>query len=341
MQNYPVAFPGEMDYNVEDIFEKRRFDTMGPVFTATLSPMLVMFACMVIGFILNKKKLCPDNTATVLSKLETYVLAPALTVNTFSKYCTVSSLSAQYKMILYCLLALAIAIALSFLLAPLFTGKGYNRNIYRYALTFGNFGFMGNAIVPAIMGDEALYSYMLFTLPLNLAVYTWGIASLIPQGESKKSPLWNLLNPSVFAVVIGAVIGLTNLYDHIPDFVFSTLSSLGGCMGPIAMVLTGFIIGNYSFKDLLSNAKVYIAAVLRLFIFPAFFIILLKLLGADETTLIMCLFGFATPLGLNTVVFPAAYGGDTKTGASMAMVSHTVCVITIPVMYALLTAFLL
>ena len=60
---------------------------MPQVFLATLSPMLVMFTCMVIGFILNKKKLCPANTATVISKLETYVLCPALTVSTFSKYC--------------------------------------------------------------------------------------------------------------------------------------------------------------------------------------------------------------------------------------------------------------
>ncbi len=314
---------------------------MSQVFIATLSPMLMMFACMVIGFVLNKKKLCPDNTVTVLSKLETYVLAPALTVNTFSKYCTVASLTEQYQMILYCLLALTVAILLAFLLTPLFTGKGYGRHIYRYALTFGNFGFMGNAIVPAIFGDEALYSYMLFTLPLSLAVYTWGIASLIPQGEGKQNPLKNLLNPSVFAVAIGAAIGLTGIYDYVPAFVFSTLSGLGACMGPIAMVLTGFLIGNYSFKALLSDKKIYIAATLRLFILPALFVLLLKALGADKTSLIMCLFGFATPLGLNTVIFPAAYGGDTATGASMAMISHTVCVITIPVMYMLLTAFVL
>ena len=58
-------------------------------FQATLSPMLVMFLCIVIGFVLNKKKLCPANTATVLSKLENNVLIPALVINTFMKYCTV------------------------------------------------------------------------------------------------------------------------------------------------------------------------------------------------------------------------------------------------------------
>ena len=44
----------------------------------------------------------------------------------------------------------------------------------------------------------------------------------------------------------------------------------------------------------------------------------------------------ATPLGLNTVVFPEAYGGNPKTGASMAMISHTLCVITIPLLYSLM-----
>ena len=314
---------------------------MATVFLNTLSPMLMMFTCMVTGFVLNKKKICPDNTASVLSKLEANVLAPALTINTFGKYCTAESLSYQYKQILFCLLILAIAIGISCALTPFFAGKGYNRNVYRYALTFGNFGFMGNAIVPAILGESALYDYMLFALPLNVAVYTWGISGLIPKGEGKQNPLKNLMNPSVFAVVIGMILGLTGLNKHLPAFVGSTLAGLGNCMGPIAMVLTGFLIGQYPIKKLLSDKKIYIASALRLVVLPALFIVLLKLLGADNTTLALCLFAYGTPLGLNTVVFPAAYGGDPSTGVSMATISHTVCVITIPVMYALLTVLFL
>ncbi len=314
---------------------------MFDIFLATLSPMLFMLLCIVIGFILNKKKLCPESTTAVLSKLETYVLAPALAINTFSKYCTVQSLSEQYRMLLYNLLAISIAIGLAYLLAPLFAKKGYGRIIYRYSLTFANFGFLGNAIVPAIFGDESLYDYMLFTLPATLAVYTLGISSLIPKSEDHPNPLKNLLNPSVFAVIIGATLGLTGLTPHLPGFVTITLSNLGACMGPIAMVLTGFVIANYPMKQLLSDKKVYFASILRLLVLPAFFVLLLKLLGADNTSLIMCLFCFGTPLGLNTIIFPAAYGGDTATGASMAMVSHCLSIITIPVMYVLLELFIL
>ena len=54
--------------------------------------------------------------------------------------------------------------------------------------------------------------------------------------------------------------------------------------------------------------------------------------------LFLAFFATATPLGLNTVVFPEAYGGNPETGASMAMISHTLCVISIPLMYALMVA---
>lgn len=69
-----------------------------------------------------------------------------------------------------------IALAVALPLSKVFAGDdGYKRNIYKYALAFGNFSFMGNAIVPAIMGDSMLYNYMLYILPLNVAVYTWAL----------------------------------------------------------------------------------------------------------------------------------------------------------------------
>ena len=48
------------------------------------------------------------------------------------------------------------------------------------------------------------------------------------------------------------------------------------------------------------------------------------------------LIAFATPLELNTIVYPAAYGGNTKTGAAMAMISHTLSVVNLPLMYLIL-----
>ena len=70
-------------------------------------------------------------------------------------------------------------------------------------------------------------------------------------------------------------------------------------------------------------------------IIPAAIVVALKLIGAGEEIMILALVCFATPLGLNTIVYPATYGGETETGASMAVISHTLSVITIPLMYML------
>lgn len=306
-------------------------------FNATLSPMLVMFMCIIIGFISKKADIVPENTGTVLSKLENYIFVPALIINTFMKYCTVSSITEQYKLILYCFLVFVIAICIAIPLSGVFTKEEYKRNIYKYALTFGNFSFMGNAIVPAILGEAELYNYMLYILPINVAVYTWGVIILIPKTEEKKSVFKNLLNPIFISIIVGAALGLSGLSQHIPSFLSKTISNCAACMGPLAMILTGFVIGGYNLASLLRDKKIYAATFLRLVVLPALFVGILYLIGADKTALILTLFAFGTPLGLNTVVFPAAYGGDTSTGASMAMISHTLCIITIPLMYALLT----
>ena len=310
-------------------------------FQATLSPMLVMFMCMIIGYVAKKAKLVPDNTATVLSKLENYFFVPALIIKNFMEYCTVESITEQYKLILYCLVALAIALAIAIPLSKVFAGDDYyKRNIYKYALSFGNFSFMGNAIVPVILGDAELYHYMLYILPLNIAVYTWGLIILIPRGEKKQSVFKNLLNPIFASILIGAILGLVNAKEYIPSFLSTTIANCASCMGPLAMILTGFVVGGYDFVGLLKNGRIYIATALRLIVLPTLFIAVLWLLGTDKNTLVLTLFAFGTPLGLNTVVFPAAYGGDTSTGASMAMISHTLCIITIPLMYALLTTLI-
>ncbi len=312
---------------------------MFETFTATLSPMLVMFLCMALGFVANKLKLAPENTATVLSKLENYFLVPALILNTFMTYCSVQSIKEQYTLILWCLLVLVLAVVIAWPVSGFFSRGGYSREIYKYALTFGNFSFMGNAIVPAILGPEMLYNYMLFILPLNIAVYTGGVIILIPRGEGKNI-LKSLLNPIFVSIIVGAVLGLVGAKAYIPSFVNNTISNLASCMGPLAMVLTGFVVADYDFGRLLKNTKVYFASALRLIILPALFVGILMLLGADETAMVLTFFAFGTPLGLNTVVFPAAYGGDTSTGASMAMISHTLCIVTIPLMFAVLKMIL-
>ena len=311
------------------------------VFRATLSPMLVMLICILAGFILRKCRILPDNSDRVLSRLETYILMPALNIRTFMQNASLSSLAEHSNLLLICSGVVVVAILIAYALAGRMAKEPYQKNLYRYSLTISNFGFMGNAIVPMILGEDMLYPYLLFTLPPIVCIYTWGMAMLIPADATDKKSAWRrLLNPGTVSVLIGLLLGVVGAQQYTPPFIQTTLGNLSDCMGPVAMVLTGFVIGSYPLKSLFNKPAVYVASLLRLIILPALFVGALLLLNAPDTAVVLCLFAFGTPLGLNTIVFPAAYGGDTAPGAAMAMVSHAMCILTIPLMYALLTALM-
>ena len=83
-------------------------------------------------------------------------------------------------------------------------------------------------------------------------------------------------------MIIGIVLGLTNAGAVMPEFAKLTLKNLGSSMAPLAMILTGFIIGDYDFMSLLKMPGVYVATALRLFVFPLLFVGLFWLVGVTE-----------------------------------------------------------
>lgn len=313
------------------------------VFYLTLKQMLSMFTMITAGYIVRKKCKFPPNADNAIAKIETYVFVPALFLYVQMTQCTVESFREDYRLMLYGLAIVLFAIAIAFPLSKLFVprktgsaGEDYQRNIYRYALTFGNYGYLGTFVVLGIWGDTMLYKYMLFTALIGIICNSWGLYILVPkeQGASVwKNLRKGLTEPPIVALVLGIILGLTGAQKYIPEFFITAIDSAGDCQGPVAMVLAGFIIGGYDFKKLLTNTKVYIVTFLRLIVIPSVMMLILKLVGAPEDVLKLTLMAFAVPLGMNTIVYPATYGGDTETGASMTTISHTLSVITLPIMY--------
>ena len=58
-------------------------------------------------------------------------------------------------------------------------------------MAFANSGYVGDPIVLALFGEEALAYYKLYGLPLSIVIYTWGISVLTPNGSG--GPAWKRL----------------------------------------------------------------------------------------------------------------------------------------------------
>ncbi len=318
-------------------------------FLTTLTQMLTLFTFIAIGFTLTKTKILPDSASKAMAKLETWILLPSLSFMAMLRYCTIESLATHGTNIILSGIILVIAILIAIFLSRLFVKeKGIERGVYIYGLTIANISYIGDPIVIALFGEQALAYYKLFCLPLLIFIYTIGISLMIPKSDKKGASIKRLLNPTAIALFIGVILGLLNAENYIPKFLISTLDSAKACVAPIAMLLAGVTIARFDFIKMLKNTKVYVASILRLIVVPTILVALLFgivtlvnhlfnfNIGYD--VLFLCFFAYCPPLGLNSVVFPEAYGGNPETGASMALISHTICVITIPMLYMLMVA---
>lgn len=304
------------------------------VFTSTLNQTAFLFAFIVIGFVLAKFKQIPENSASVLSKLENMIFIPALVGGTFISDFTPEKLGAMLRIFLISSVVMLIMVPIAILISKAISKDKYIQNIFTYGLTFSNFGFMGNAVVKALFPD-IFAEYIIFTLPLWILIYLWGVPVLLMSDSGKKQTakekFKNFLNPMFIAMIIGMIIGITGL--KLPSWATSVITTAGNCMSPVAMLLTGITVSSISFRKTFTNAGIYAVTFVRLIAIPLLFVAVSKFIPFDKTIFVCTLCSLAMPLGLNTVVIPSAYGKDTSVPAGMAVVSHLLSCITIPLLF--------
>lgn len=325
------------------------------LFLSTLNQMGVLGTFMIIGFILGKLGILKKSSTKAISRMENNVFLPALVMYTFIENFNMSTLSSSWKPLLLSLAIELVIIPVSIIISRRCSKSDFLRRMYTYGLCFSNFGFMGNAVVSALF--PAYYtSYVIFTLPLWVLIYVWGVPGLLIEKEhapnTKKerftSSLKALINPMFIAMIIGAIIGISGLGSKIAldgsgngIFIMQVVKVCGSCMSPLAMIMTGITFAFIDIKKVMKTVSIYIVTLLRLIVYPlvigGLFILIDKLIVSIDQTFYICLIcSVAMPLGLNTIVIPSAYGKDTSVPAGMALVSHVLSIITIPLVMTIL-----
>lgn len=288
---------------------------------------LILFAFAAAGFLLAKLGKLKSEHSPLLSGLLVYVFLPFYVFDTFAKSFTQEYLKTNYEIIVWSagiVIMLAVVMAL---LSKLFDKRKYERDVYNYSLVVPNSGYMGYPMAAAVLGEIGLLNTMIFCLPLSIYIYTIGYSALTKRGISFKK----LFNSAMVALLLGAVAGFFEI--PIPAVASTIMSKAGACMGPVSMLLAGIVVSEFNFKELLSEKKVYIVTLLRLFIIPC--IIGIIMAPFNKTVMEIAVLIYAMPCGLNTIVFPRLVSEDCRIGAGLALVSNILACLSIPVVLSL------
>ena len=302
---------------------------MTEVFGNTISQLIILFAFIVAGLVIGRLRLVPEDTAGTISKLITFFFMPALVFRSCATNCKMENI-VQY--ITYIGISAAVIIVLYFLCKAM--GRKFARNqseigIYSYALTVSNSGYVGYPMMLAMFGDLMLFKMMIVVIPVNVYIYTVGMASM----ATGKASLRSLINPVFITTLAGIAFGLSGL--TLPPVADEFLSGAANCMSPLAMLVSGLVMSRLPLNKLFQDCRAYVVVLLRLVILPAAIVAILYLLGVGEELLMIMLMLNAMPIGMNTIVFPESYGIDGTTGAKLVLLSSIFCLITIPFMVML------
>ena len=301
----------------------------------TVNQVLMMLGFMLIGYIMRKKHIGGDGVSTVLSALLVNVFMPAVCIKTFSENFSAADIAQNSSYLYAGILALIYAFAVAKLFSSLFSENELQKDVYMYSFLIPNLGYMGYPLIEGVFGTEMLFKMMLFVIPFNITIYTYGIYILNPKHEMSFK---GIMNPSIIGMIVGIVLGLTGI--KLPPFLSEIISSAKACMSPSAMILTGFVLAAIPLGPVLLNCKAYLSALVRGILIPGVAFVIMYLLKVQNDIIIIAAGTLAMPMGLNSIVFPEAYGGDSITGAKACIVSNIVSVITIPLGFAFLGNFI-
>lgn len=315
------------------------------IFVTTLGKIGHLFLLIIAGFIIMKVAKLPPKATNIVSKLVSTLLMPSLILSNFMDNFTVQRISKSWGFLVTGLIVGLVSIPLAMLVSKFTAKTPYLRKIHTYCLAFSNFGFMGTAVMTSLAPDIFL-DYLILATPLWIFNYAWAVPALLIPSKSSETEtdkkhifrleLRNLANPMFIAMLIGIIIGLTAI--PVPDFVRGAVTSLGNCMSPVTMLLTGMCVAKIKISKVLEHKSIYVLSFLRLIVIPLIFIGIIAIFKLDYNISLCALCALAMPLGLNSVVIPEGYGQDTSEASGMAIVSHLCSAVTIPLMMSIFEA---
>lgn len=288
---------------------------------------------MAMGWLVVKSRVMRSEDSKSISKLSLYLVMPCVTLSSFQVDYT-----PEVKNGLLLAVFAAVVIHVFLLLLSVFLKKALKMDPVEYvSVIYSNAGNLVVPLVSAILGKEWVIYTSAFGAVQRVLLWSHGKAALC--GETKFDFKKIFLNVNMIAIAVGVVMFFTGL--RFPALLRDTLDTVGGLVGPLAMLTVGMLIGEQDLHSLLVYRRVWLVAALRLIAVPLMVIPFLKFSGiaglvpGGDRVLLITLLACTTPAATTLTQFAQVFGKDAKYASAINVLTTILCIATIPVMVAL------
>ena len=293
----------------------------------------ILYLIVAVGFIADRIGIFKQSTAKMSNDLLFYVITPTVIVQSFLNMEFNKDTISSFLVAFLCMFAtLTVGI---FIVIPFFRKDGNDSSIFKYAVSYGNMGYMALPLCQSLLGSEGVFYCSAGVVAFNILSFVHGIWLMKKgtdndEGFKVKSII---LNPGVLSVAIGLPLFISGI--ELPQIINGAVTHIANLNTPLAMIFLGTYIANADLKAMFKQKQNYMVAFLKLIVLPGIMLLVYKIFGISGTLITACMISASVPSATNTVMFAAKYGKDTGIASTVVAFCSLLSVLTIPVMIAL------
>ena len=125
------------------------------------------------------------------------------------------------------------------------------------------------------------------------------------------------------------------LQIHLPYILLTPIQYIAGLNTPVPMLVIGFYLTRFKFKESLRDLGIYAVSAVRLLIIPLASLFIMKLLGVDGNIVTSCTIAASAPVAATTTMFAAKFDRDVDLSVGLVSSTTLLSIITMPIIIAL------
>ncbi|MGN0141049.1 MAG: AEC family transporter [Roseburia sp.] len=296
-----------------------------------------IFLLLLVGFAGCRWKLINENMKKSLSDLLVNVVLPISIIGSSQQEFSVQHAGGLMQALLCSLVYYVAAVAICIALGRLFRLPKDKNTIFVILSVFANVGFLGFSIMREVLGSIGVLYAVPYNLAYELLFFSYGMYLLGGGGRLNFKSLFG--NAVVWFSVSAMILYL--LPFRFPAVLTDAMNCIGDTMLPISMIIIGVEIGNMKFREIWTDRTTYLVSLLRLAVFPAAALLLLRLLPVDGEVAAAIIILTALPAGSLGVIMAQKYDKCPGFAAAAVVQNMLFMIVSLPVfVYLAQTLFL-
>ena len=205
----------------------------------TTRQVMELFCMILAGCICSKTGAIKVEAKKAFSDLLLYLVVPAMVVHSYMTEFDEKILANLVLTLIWSTIALVIGIVVAMVATAKM--KGSDKPIICFAGMFSNAAYMGFPLIQALFGAEGLMYASVFVTVFNILLWTVGY-SVVTKTTDLKAILKTIgTSPVILSVILGLILYLGQI--PVPEVIAEPVRLIGNINTPLAMIITGMIIG--------------------------------------------------------------------------------------------------